>query len=81
MIQNSEIIKMLAANQRKQENMRNYCSPEFTLVSAKNKLVGDANHWYIARRNKLSTWEQFRVEFSSTFIHEENLTHLWKTRI
>ncbi|KAJ8981421.1 hypothetical protein NQ317_015623 [Molorchus minor] len=52
---------------------------EFTLETARSKLTGAAHHWYKARHANLLTWEQFKSEFKNTFIHENNLTHLWKT--
>ncbi|GJQ78631.1 hypothetical protein Trydic_g11737 [Trypoxylus dichotomus] len=52
--------------------------PAFKLETAKNRFEGAARHWYEARVHKISNWNDFRREFSSTFIHEKNLTTLWQ---
>ncbi|GJQ74938.1 hypothetical protein Trydic_g9566 [Trypoxylus dichotomus] len=51
--------------------------PAFKLQTAKNRL-GAARHWYEARVHKMSNWNYFWREFSSTFIHEKNVTTLWQ---
>lgn len=51
---------------------------EFTLETARSKLTSAASHWYKARVNNILTWDNFKTEFTNTFIHENNLTSLWK---
>lgn len=50
---------------------------EFKLKTARTQLVGAASSWYEARRMNLLTWDQFKIEFRNTLIHEKNLTYLW----
>ncbi|KAK9728552.1 hypothetical protein QE152_g17919 [Popillia japonica] len=50
----------------------------FMLETAKNHLTSAARHWYEARKADIGTWVTFRDEFKKTFIHERNLTTLWK---
>ncbi|CAG9822055.1 unnamed protein product [Phaedon cochleariae] len=50
----------------------------FMLETARTHLVGAAFHWYEARKSSLTNWPAFREESKGTFVHERQLTSLWK---
>lgn len=50
----------------------------FTLDTARTHLVGAARYWYEARRDRLTSWQAFRAEFSNTFILKDTTSSLWK---
>lgn len=52
---------------------------EYKLETARTHLLGAAKAWYQSRQNIIHNWDDFRQQFRNTFVHEENLTHLWKT--
>lgn len=52
--------------------------PEFKLQTAKMHLIDAAASWYEARRHDLTVWDNFKSAFVNTFVHEKNLTSLWK---
>lgn len=51
----------------------------FMLETARTHLMGAAQFWYEGRRQNLTSWKDFKQEFTKTFIPERNITALWKT--
>ena len=48
------------------------------LEAARAHLKAAANHWFVARIRSISTWEDFRAQFSKTFIGGISLPEKWK---
>lgn len=50
----------------------------FAVEMARSNLIGGAHQWYLARKDRIHTFDDFKTAFQKTFIKEEGLSVIWE---